>query len=49
VASIWYLFLTSIFYVVQYFLERRYGRGFSRAEQVNIAARWLRIGGSPSK
>jgi polar amino acid transport system permease protein len=33
VASIWYLAMTSIAYVGQYFIERRFGRGFSRAEQ----------------
>jgi polar amino acid transport system permease protein len=33
VASIWYLALTSVLYVGQYFIERRFGRGFSRAEQ----------------
>jgi polar amino acid transport system permease protein len=33
VASIWYLAMTSVLYVGQYFVERRFGRGFSRAEQ----------------
>jgi polar amino acid transport system permease protein len=33
VASIWYLALTSVLYVGQYFVERRFARGFSRAEQ----------------
>jgi polar amino acid transport system permease protein len=33
VASIWYLAMTSMLYVGQYFVERRFGRGFSRAEQ----------------
>ncbi len=33
VASIWYLVLTSIAYVGQYFIERRFGRGFARTEQ----------------
>jgi polar amino acid transport system permease protein len=33
VASIWYLAMTSVAYVGQYFIERRFGRGFSRAEQ----------------
>jgi polar amino acid transport system permease protein len=41
VASIWYLALTSVLYVGQYFIERRYGRGFSRAEQLTLRARWL--------
>ncbi len=31
VASIWYLIMTSVLYVGQFFIERRYGRGFSRA------------------
>jgi polar amino acid transport system permease protein len=33
VASIWYLVMTSVLYVGQYFVEQRFGRGFSRAEQ----------------
>jgi polar amino acid transport system permease protein len=33
VASIWYLALTSVAYVGQYFIERHFGQGFSRAEQ----------------
>jgi polar amino acid transport system permease protein len=33
VASIWYLAMTSVLYVGQYFIERRFGRGFSRGEQ----------------
>lgn len=33
VAAIWYLAMTSVAYVGQYFIERRFGRGFSRAEQ----------------
>jgi polar amino acid transport system permease protein len=33
VASAWYLVMTSVAYVGQYFIERRFGRGFSRAEQ----------------
>jgi polar amino acid transport system permease protein len=44
VASIWYLVLTSIAYVGQYFIERRYGRGFSRAEQASMRERWLALG-----
>ena len=35
VASIWYLLMTSVLYVFQYFIERRYGRGFSRAERTS--------------
>ena len=41
VASIWYRAMTSVLYVGQYFIERRYGRGFSRAEQASMKARWL--------
>jgi polar amino acid transport system permease protein len=41
VASIWYLAMTSVLYVGQYFIERRYGRGFSRSEQATMRARWL--------
>jgi polar amino acid transport system permease protein len=33
VASIWYLAMTSVAYVGQYFIERHFGRGFSRGEQ----------------
>jgi polar amino acid transport system permease protein len=45
VASIWYLVMTSVLYVGQYFIERRYGRGFSRAERASMRARWLTLGG----
>jgi polar amino acid transport system permease protein len=41
VASIWYLVMTSVLYVGQYFIERRFGRGFSR---VGTGQRWLRFG-----
>ena len=41
VASIWYLVMTSIAYVGQYFIERRFGRGFTRAERGSTVARWL--------
>jgi polar amino acid transport system permease protein len=44
VASIWYLAMTSVAYVIQYFVERRYGRGFSRAERASMRSRWLGIG-----
>jgi polar amino acid transport system permease protein len=44
VISIWYLALTSIAYVGQYFLERKFGQGFSRAERVTMAERWLNLG-----
>jgi polar amino acid transport system permease protein len=49
VASIWYLVLTSILYVGQYFIERRYGRGFTRAERVSMRARWLSFGGGQQR
>jgi polar amino acid transport system permease protein len=45
VASIWYLVMTSVLYVGQYFIERRYGRGFTRAERATMASRWLSLGG----
>jgi polar amino acid transport system permease protein len=45
VASIWYLAMTSVLYVGQYFIERHYGRGFSRAEQATMRERWFSIGG----
>jgi polar amino acid transport system permease protein len=45
VASIWYLALTSVLYVGQYFIERRYGRGFSRAERATMRTRWLGMRG----
>jgi polar amino acid transport system permease protein len=49
VASLWYLVLTSIAYVGQYFVERHYGRGFSRAQQASMRARWLGLGrGGPA-
>ena len=41
VASIWYLTMTSVAYVGLYFIERRYGRGFSRAERIPMMTRWL--------
>ena len=41
VASIWYLAMTSVLYVGQYFIERRFGRGFTRAERATMRARWL--------
>src|SRR5581483_10204842 len=44
VASIWYLTMTSVLYVGQYFVERRFGRGFSRAQRVTLRARWLGSG-----
>jgi polar amino acid transport system permease protein len=44
VAAIWYLAMTSVAYVGQYFIERRFGRGFSRAEQATMKERWLGFG-----
>ncbi len=41
VASIWYVVMTSVAYVLQYFIERHFGRGFTRAERVSLGARWL--------
>jgi polar amino acid transport system permease protein len=46
VASIWYLVMTSVLYVGQYFIERRFGRGFSRAQRATMRERWLSIGGA---
>jgi polar amino acid transport system permease protein len=43
VASIWYLVMTSVAYVGQYFIERRFGRGFTRAERVGIRLLALRF------
>ncbi len=40
VASAWYLTCTSILYVGQYYLERYYGRGHSRAENARL---WERM------
>jgi len=40
VASIWYLLCTSILYVGQYYLERYYGRGHTRAENARM---WERM------
>jgi polar amino acid transport system permease protein len=47
VASIWYLAMTSVLYVGQYFIERRFGRGFSRQQRVSMRARWLGSRGNP--
>jgi polar amino acid transport system permease protein len=45
VVSIWYLVMTSVLYVGQFFIERRYGRGFSRSERATMRDRWLALGG----
>jgi len=42
VASLWYLVVTSVLMVGQYFLERRYARGTTRAAPHN-AGYWLRL------
>ena len=42
VASIWYLAMTSVLYVIQHFIERRYSRGSSR----HVPAARLAVGGS---
>jgi polar amino acid transport system permease protein len=44
VAAIWYLAMTSVAYVGQYFIERRFGRGFSREQHVGMLSRWLAFG-----
>jgi hypothetical protein len=46
VAVVWYLVMTSVLYVIQYFIERRYGRGFTREQRGGLAARWLSFGGA---
>ena len=45
VVSIWYLAMTSVLYVGQYFIERRYGRGFTRGQRVTMRSRWLGLSG----
>jgi polar amino acid transport system permease protein len=42
VASIWYIVLTSVLYVGQYYLERYFGRGSSREVQGTLGGRVLR-------
>ena len=44
VISIWYLVMTSVLYVGQYFIERHYGRGFTRAERATMRERWIGMG-----
>ena len=41
VESFWYLAMTSVLYVGQYFLERKFGVGFSRAQRVSLKDRWF--------
>src|SRR5262249_4063280 len=45
VASIWSLVMTGLLSVGPYFIERRGGRGFSRAERATVRGRWLGMGG----
>jgi uncharacterized protein YifE (UPF0438 family) len=33
--------MTSVLYVGQYFIERHFGRGFSRAQAMTMRARWM--------
>jgi polar amino acid transport system permease protein len=42
VASIWYIVLTSVLYVGQYYLERHFGRGSSREVRGTLRGRVLR-------
>ncbi len=44
VACLWYLAMTSVAYVGQHFIERRFGRGFSRAEAASMRERWFAFG-----
>ena len=46
VASIWYLVMTSVLYVGQYFIERHYGRGFSRGGAGDAVGPLAEIGGA---
>ncbi|WP_198415809.1 amino acid ABC transporter permease [Cryobacterium glaciale] len=41
VASIWYLFITTVLNGVQFFIERHYGRGSSRNGSSSMVARFL--------
>jgi polar amino acid transport system permease protein len=45
VASIWYLALTTVFSIGQYFLERHYGRGVAGSKQrpVRTGSMWDRL------
>src|SRR3989440_5327088 len=42
VASVWYILCTSALYVGQYYLERHYGRGSAREQELPLATRVLR-------
>ncbi len=41
VASIWYLFITTVLNGVQFFIERHYGRGASRKSSSSLVARFF--------
>jgi polar amino acid transport system permease protein len=42
VACLWYMIVTTVLSIGQYFLERRYGRGYSRNQRVSTMHRMLR-------
>ncbi|WP_405106257.1 amino acid ABC transporter permease [Micromonospora sp. NBC_01405] len=50
-ACLWYLFLTSLLLVGQYFLERHFGRGYGSAGRARLRLRGMaaETGGSPGK
>ena len=48
VASLWYLVVTSILMVGQYFIERRYSRGVARPKTPRLIEMFLRLRPSPS-
>ncbi|RGC67062.1 putative glutamine ABC transporter permease protein GlnM [Micromonospora sp. MW-13] len=50
-ACLWYLFLTSILLVGQYFLERHFGRGYGSAGRARLRLRGMaaETGGNPGK
>ncbi|WP_232523065.1 MULTISPECIES: amino acid ABC transporter permease [Nocardioides] len=41
VAAIWYLAMTSVLSLGQYFLERRFGRGYASSSRPGVVSRWL--------
>lgn len=45
VICFWYLVMTSILYVGQYYLEKKVGQGFSRSDRAGFKDRWLSLGG----
>jgi len=49
VASVWYLVMTTIAYVAQYFIERRFGRGFASAEPAGKRLFSMRIFGGATR